>query len=367
MFQSKLYIMALFGLTLGLGADSLYAKKTQRSHIPKLKVGVCLPLSGGLRSYGEAFKRGVEFSHERLKTQDKKLYQAIDYRFIDCSHSNIKNIKNKVADLHLVVGGLTRATQKSIVDLTANHKFAYLSPLLSTKNIASLDKSRTIDLSNSNPEPLNILSAKALTSQNPYVFYSTGHKPQACKQISCSVLGNFSDLSSQKRIEDILDQLETVGPSREVYAFLSKPDFRLFFKFLNNKSFSLPVSVPTFYASLLSTNINLQIDYYASFSNLDPKGSIFAHDFFKKYRKQPNTINLLGFEIASFIAEVTRATSTQQAKSIVHAASLTPFFEGPQGKITKTTDNDWQRSFSRLRWQKGHTQFLENFLYSPHQ
>ncbi|MFQ6002248.1 MAG: ABC transporter substrate-binding protein [Candidatus Zixiibacteriota bacterium] len=348
-----LYISFLFSLTLCLVFSC--EKRAEKEFI---KVGVILPLSGELSTYGEECLNGIilrldEVNHEGGIRGKKLSYVTEDNQGDPLKTANSVDLLARDEQVLAIIGAATSENTLAGASVAQHKKIPLLTPMATSpvvtevgdyiSRICFIDPYQGSALANFAFSFLKLKRTAVLTREEDQ--YSEGLTEYFIKNYRKMGGEIVSHLYYKEGERDFVSRLREIKEEKPEALFVPGYWNEAASIFCQAKKLGLELfflggdgwESPNFFRDVegeLEDKDKIYITSHFSAENVDPQAKRFVENYKKRYGEEPTAPSALGYDAAGVVIGALRRTPQLSREAIKDAINVTSNFQGVTGTIT---------------------------------
>ncbi len=350
MTKTIITLLAIFVTIPALAKERILTK-------PNLKIGIVLPLSGGMAPYGHEVKKGIDTALLEIQKKEPEVFSRI--QLVERDNKNLSQNTNQVTQdliknehIHALIGGLSQNNALMIDQESRDQQI----PFLSASKLPPNNKS-------------SFTSCLVNTDQGSLL---ANFVTRDLNKKSAVIVVEESSTAGQKVAESFRDGLQKAGGkvTKSLSYSLSKPDFAalarnilasnpdiIFLpvhyadaKLIIQESKKLGIKAPFvgndswdsahFYS--VENGAIMDGNYFLtefSYTDTDPRVVAFDQQFFEQYKRHPSLYAAIGYESAMTVVTAFMKANSNRGAALnraIESASCQTFGD----KVTSETNTE---------------------------
>jgi len=382
----KKKISMLLATVFAVGSLTACAQKSKAGSGDTIKVGLNYELSGQVATYGQSLVSGIELAFEEINKDGGVLGKKIEVVKADNKSDNAEsaNVATKLATRDKVVailGPATSGNTKAAAPIAVQNKVPLISASATADDV-------TVD---SNGKVREYVFKTCFSDSFQGVIMANFAYGDLGKKKAAVLVDSTSDYSKglSKNFKETYSKLGGAIVTEQAYQ-AKETDFKAVLtkiKGMNPEVLFLPgyyeeVGLIIKQAKELGLNVpilggdgydspklvelagksNLNDVYYTNhYSSKDnsPEVVKFKEAFNKKYGKDPDAFNALGYDLAYFLADALKRSGEANPEEIKKALEATKDFKAITGKLSIDEKHNPVKAITILQMKEGEQVFLK--------
>jgi branched-chain amino acid transport system substrate-binding protein len=378
----SLLIVSILSLSIlsGCSSTSTAAKSD------KIKVGLDYELSGNVATYGQSLTAGIEMAFEEINNNGGVLGKQIQEVKVDNKSDNTEsaNVATRLATRDKVVailGAATSGNTKAASPAAMQNKVPIISGSATADDVTVDSNGKVRDfvfktsfsdsfqgVMMSNFAYNDLKAKKAAMLVDATSDYSKGlakNFKETYSKLGGSVVDEEAYQAKDTDFKAVLTKIKGQNPD-----VLFVPGYYEEVGLVIRQARELGLNVPVLggdgYESPKLTELAgkdaLNNVYYTShYSSKDDTPSVvkFRDAFNKKYGKEPDAFNALGYDLGYFLADALKRAGTVDSLKLKDALAATKDFKGVTGTFSMDKNHDPVKSVTVIQMKNGEPTFLK--------
>lgn len=374
-------IVTLTSLSILAGCSSASSTKSN-----KVKVGLNYELSGNEATYGQGLTEGVELAFEEINSSGGVLGKQLEEVKVDNKSDNTEaaNVSTRLATRDKVVailGPATSGNTKAASPAAMQNKVPLISASATADDVTVdsngkvrefvfktcfSDSFQGVMMSNFAYNDLGAKKAAVLVdTTSDYSKGLTKNFKETYKKLGGAVVAEEAYQAKDTDFKAVLTKIKGLNPD-----VLFVPGYYEEAGLIIRQARELGLNVPVLggdgYESPKLTELAgkdaLNKVYYTShYSSKDttPEVAKFRAAFKKKYGKDPDAFNALGYDMAYFFADALKRAGQVDSVKLKDALSATKDFKGVTGTFSIDSNHNPVKSVTVIEMKNGEPTFLK--------
>lgn len=374
-------IVTLTSLSILAGCSSASSTKSN-----KVKVGLNYELSGNVATYGQGLTEGVELAFEEINSSGGVLGKQLEEVKVDNKSDNTEaaNVSTRLATRDKVVailGPATSGNTKAASPAAMQNKVPLISASATADDVTVdsngkvrefvfktcfSDSFQGVMMSNFAYNDLGAKKAAVLVdTTSDYSKGLTKNFKETYKKLGGAVVAEEAYQAKDTDFKAVLTKIKGLNPD-----VLFVPGYYEEAGLIIRQARELGLNVPVLggdgYESPKLTELAgkdaLNKVYYTShYSSKDttPEVAKFRAAFKKKYGKDPDAFNALGYDMAYFFADALKRAGQVDSVKLKDALSATKDFKGVTGTFSIDSNHNPVKSVTVIEMKNGEPTFLK--------
>lgn len=347
-FRLLIYLLILGSLIIQTSCNSL-----DNANKKPVKIGVILPLTGELASYGVPMKQGIDLALSELNHSGDSIHYALSY--VDSKAQTVDAVNGlqnliSIQDVKFVIGDISSSTTLAMAPIAARNKVFLLSPGASSPKLHNINSFFARNYPSSAEE--SVSSAKFIYDQLHqketalvYVNNEYGLGLAEAFQRSYLALGgkiSFEEAYAyeQSDFRTLILKLKQANP-RLVYLGGNQKEMGKFMKqyadagmktqIVSDISFLEPDCLKV--AGKAAEGVFVPVPYYNP-QDSSMKGAFnFGQSYFKRFKTYPSVAVSVGYDALMLMAKGITQTHGQPQQAANYIRNLKNY-DGAMGRIS---------------------------------
>jgi branched-chain amino acid transport system substrate-binding protein len=352
----------------------------------KIKVGLNYELSGNVATYGQGLTEGVELAFEEINNNGGVLGKRLEEVKVDNKSDNTEaaNVSTRLATRDKVVailGPATSGNTKAASPAAIQNKVPLISASATADDVTVdsngkvrefvfktcfSDSFQGVMMSNFAYNDLKTKNAAVLVdTTSDYSKGLTKNFKETYKKLGGSVVAEEAYQAKDTDFKAVLTKIKGLNPD-----VLFVPGYYEEAGLIIRQARELGLNVPVLggdgYESPKLTELAgkdaLNKVYYTShYSSKDssPEVAKFRDAFNKKYGKDPDAFNALGYDMAYFFADALKRAGQVDSVKLKDALAATKDFKGVTGTFSIDSNHNPVKSVTVIEMKNGEPTFLK--------
>ena len=371
--KKPVFLVVIAALAIvGLSAVFLGCEPTKK---PSLRVGVVLPLSGGMAEFGENARNGLVLAQEEL-ARDGFQIELVVQNSEDVSDGTVAAVRRlvDVESVQFIIGGLTSSGVLAAAPYAQKKGVLFFTPAASAPGIPEIgslvlrnwpsDTALASLYGAWGYESLGARAVKILHVSNDYGKTNATAFKTRFEELGGKVTMVSAFPQGESDFRNALTELRAGGPSDAVMVIAYPDEYRGIFQALNSQPLGgMLLATDTFYTPELLTQIGPASEgvYCAAASK---PGDDYAprKEYYRKYRqrftisdgkpREPGLVSDTAYDALHLIADGVRVTDGSPTAVSDWLLKLRNY-QGAVGPTQFTATGDFESGLSVFRVQRG--------------
>lgn len=354
-----------------------------------IKVGLDYELSGNVATYGQGLTSGIELAVEEINNNGGVLGKKLELVKVDNKSENAEaaNAATKLATRDKVVailGPATSGNTKAAVPVAMQNKIPLISASATADDVTVdangkvrdfifktcfSDSFQGVVMANYASQDLKTKSAAVLVDNTS--DYSKGlakNFKETFTKLGGSVVTEQAYQAKEKDFKAVLTKIKSANPD-VLYLPGYYEEVGLIVKQARELGLNVPVLGGDGYDSPKLTEIAgkdaLNKVYFTNhYSSKDTTEEVvkFKEAFNKKYGKEPDAFNALGYDLAYFLKDALSRAGQADPLKLKDALASTKDFNGITGKLSVDSNHNPVKAITILEMKDGEQTFVKKLL-----
>lgn len=352
----------------------------------KIKVGLNYELSGNVATYGQGLTAGVELAFEEINNNGGVLGKQLEEVKVDNKSDNTEaaNVSTRLATRDKVVailGPATSGNTKAASPAAVQNKVPLISASATADDVTVdsngkvrefvfktcfSDSFQGVMMSNFAYNDLKTKNAAVLVdSTSDYSKGLTKNFKETYKKLGGSVVAEEAYQAKDTDFKAVLTKIKGLNPD-----VLFVPGYYEEAGLIVRQARELGLNVPVLggdgYESpklteLAGRNALNKVYYTSHYSSKDTTQEVtkFRDAFNKKYGKDPDAFNALGYDMAYFFADALKRAGQVDSVKLKDALAATKDFKGVTGTFSIDSNHNPVKSVTVIEMKNGEPTFLK--------
>jgi branched-chain amino acid transport system substrate-binding protein len=353
----------VFGFISLVLALLTFSAPASAQELPKLDIGVVLPLSGPQAAYGQEMLRGMELAIERAVTTEPKLAGKVqlvtgDEKSLTAEATAAATQLIEKQRAHILIGSITSPSTTAVAAVARKLQRPLISPLTTTRAVSAGGYVFRLSLDDGNQGSLlarfasdtlktttaailrdDTDSALAVASGFTQVFQTAGGKVTTTQVYDLATDDFTAPLGKLREKEPPVVLLPAYYQTAATIMKQAKK-YKLGTVFLGGDSWDTPELQKQGGAA---TKGHFFVAQFAA-DDPDPATAAFVTAFNAKFKRDPGVIAALGYDSVALAIDVMRRANSNLAASLVKALERTQGFRGASGVVAFSAQGDTTKS-----------------------
>ncbi|WP_243116359.1 ABC transporter substrate-binding protein [Fonticella tunisiensis] len=378
----SLFMSLILMLSLFAGCSS----KATGGNSDKIKVGLNYELSGNVATYGQGLVEGIELAFEEINKNSGVLGKQIEMIKVDNKSDNAEaaNVSTRLATRDKVVailGAATSGNTKAATPAAMQNKVPLISASATADDVTVdsngkvrefvfkttfSDSFQGVMMANFAYNDLGLKKAAVLIDTTS--DYSKGlskNFQDTYKKLGGTIVTEEAYQAKETDFKAVLTKIKGTNPD-----VLFVPGYYEEVGLIVKQARELGLNVPILggdgydspkLAEIAGRDALNNVYYSNHYSSQDntPEVVEFKEKFNKKYGKDPDAFNALGYDLAYFLADALKRAGAADPVKLKDALAATKDFEGVTGKITIDDKHNPVKSITIIQMKDGKPTFLK--------
>lgn len=379
----SLLIVSLLSISMLAGCSSA---ATTAAKSDKVKVGLNYELSGNVATYGQGLTAGIELAFEEINNNGGVLGKQIEEVKLDNKSDNTEaaNVSTRLATRDKVVailGAATSGNTKAATPAAMQNKVPIISGSATADDVtvdsngkvrdfvfktSFSDSFQGVMMSNFAYDDLKTKKAALLVDTTS--DYSKGlakNFKETYSKLGGSVVDEEAYQAKETDFRAVLTKIK--GQKPEV---LFVPGYYEEVGLIVRQARDLGLNVPILggdgyespkLAELAGKGALNNVYYTTHYSSNDDSQSVvkFRDAFKKKYSKEPDAFNALGYDLGYFLADALKRAGAVDSVKLKDALAVTKDFKGVTGTFSIDKNHNPVKSITIIQMKNGEPTFLK--------
>lgn len=380
-------IAMLLMLTFAAGCAAKSGGNTKDSD--KILVGLNYELSGNVATYGQSLVDGIELAVEEINNNGGVLGKKIELVKVDNKSENAEaaNVATRLATRDKVVailGPATSGNTKAAAPIAIQNKVPLISASATADDVTVDSKGRVreyvfktcfsdsfqgVAMAEFAYNELGLKKAAVLVDNtSDYSKGLTKSFLETYKKLGGTVVTEQAYQSKETDFKAVLTNIKAANPE---VMFLPGyyEEVGLIVKQARELGLNVPVLGGDGYDSpklleLAGKDALNKVFYTNHYSSKDntPEMVKFKESYNKKYSKEPNAFNALGYDMAYFLADALKRAGEADTVKLKDALAVTKDFQAVTGKFSIDENHNPVKAITILEMKNGEQTFLKKLL-----
>ncbi|MCM0647982.1 ABC transporter substrate-binding protein [Clostridium swellfunianum] len=359
---------------------------TVKNNAGQIKVGLNYELSGNVATYGQSLVSGIELAITEINSNGGVLEKQIEAVKVDNKSENTEaaNVSTRLATRDKVVailGAATSGNTKAASPAAIQNKVPLVSASATSDDVTVdsngkvrefifktcfSDSFQGVMMSNFAVNDLKAMKAAVLVDTTS--DYSKGlakNFEETYTKQGGQVVGKEAYQAKETDFKAVLTKIKSLNPE-----VLFLPGYYEEVGLIVRQARDLGLNVPILggdgYESpklteLAGKDALNKVYYTTAYSSKDTSAEVvkFNDAYKKKYGKEPDAFNALGYDMAYLIADALKRAGEVNSVKLKEALEATKDFKGVTGKVTIDKNHNTVKSVTVIEMKNGEPTFLK--------
>jgi branched-chain amino acid transport system substrate-binding protein len=382
--NKKLSVLVASLVTLATFAGC--GSKAVNNSASTVKVGLNYELSGGVATYGQSLVGGIELAFEEINKNGGVLSKQLEAVKVDNKSENTEaaNVSTRLATRDKVVailGPATSGNTKAASPAALQNKVPLISASATADDVTVdsngkvrefifktcfSDSFQGVMMSNFAFEDLKAKKAVVLVdSTSDYSKGLAKNFEETYAKLGGQVVGKEAYQAKETDFKAVLTKIKGLNPD-----VLFLPGYYEEVGLIVRQARELGLNVPVLggdgyespkLAELAGKNALNKVYYTTAYSSKDTSAEAvkFNEAFKKKYGKEPDAFNALGYDMAYLFADALKRAGAADSAKLKEALESTKDFKGVTGNVTIDKSHNPVKSVTIIEMKNGEPTFLK--------
>ncbi len=358
--MKKKIAMLITACLLVTGLSACGQNSGGQANANEIKIGINYELSGGVASYGQSSVDGIMMAIDEINAaggiNGKKLVPVkYDNKSEPAEAITLANKLISQDDVLAILGPATSGSFKSEISVAEKKKVPVISGSATADDV-TVDKAGKKDYAfricytdsfqgtaMANFATQNLTAKKAVIVKDSSSDYAKGLTENFTKTFTAAggtIVGEEAYVAKDKDFNAILTKIKGLD-----FDVIYLPGYYEEAGLIIKQARALGIDKPILgadgfdspdLANLAGASALTKVYFTNHYSSLDKDPAVvkFIDDFKKKYKKEPNAFNALGYDLAKFLADGIKRSESLDREAIKNALASTKDFSGVTGSFS---------------------------------